>query len=146
MKLKLVLCFGMMMLSLFTAVSAISQTVIIDIPPEGLTINEPGTYYFVDDIEWEGHEGVYTAITIEASDVVLDMKGHCLSAPRNVPFSGAIGISADKAHKLSLRNGTIKGFQLIGVVLANSEGATLSEIVISDVGNGVPGYTPTGLY
>jgi hypothetical protein len=45
-----------------------------------------------------------------------------------------------------LRNGTIKGFQLVGVVLANSEGATLSEIVISDVGNGVPGYTPTGLY
>ena len=146
MKLKFMLCFSLTVFALFTAISARSETVITDIPPEGYRINEPGTYYFADDIEWEGQEGVYTAITIEASDVVLDMKGHCLSAPRNVPLSGAIGVFADKAHKLSLRNGTIEGFQLIGVALANSEGATLSEIVISDVGNGVPGYTPTGIY
>ena len=146
MKLKFMLCFGMTVLALFTAVSVHSETVITDIPPEGFTINESGAYYFADDIEWEGREGVYTAIAIEASDVVLDMKGHSLSAPRNVPLSGAIGIFADKAHKLSLRNGTIKGFQLIGVALANSEGAILSEIVISDVGNGVPGYTPTGIF
>jgi hypothetical protein len=147
MKLKLMLCFAMTMLSLFTvtAVSAISQNVIFDIPPEGLTIDKPGTYFFADDIEWAGQELARTAITIKASDVVLDMKGHSLSAPRNVPLSGVFGISADKAHRVSLRNGTIKGFQLIGVHFANSEDATLSDIVISDIGNGVPGYTPTGL-
>ena len=90
-------------------------------------------------------EGVYAAITIKASNVVLDMKGHALWAKRNVPLSGVIGISADGAENLSLRNGTIKGFQLFGVTLLASTGATLSEIVISDVGNGVPGFTPSGL-
>ncbi len=148
MKIKLALCFGMMMYILFIvpAVFASALTVITDIPPEGLPIKEAGTYYFADDLEWKGQEGVYAAITIEASDVVLDMKGHSLSAPRNVPLSGTFGIIADKAHRVSLRNGTIKGFQLIGIHLANTEGATLSDLVISDVGNGVPGYTPTGLY
>ena len=145
MKLKFALCLGAMMFGLFAAVSAVSQTLIIAIPPEGLTIKEPGTYYFADDIQWEGREGVYAAITIEASDVVLDMRGHSLSAPRDVPLSGTIGISANAVDKLSLRNGTIKNFQLTGVALLASTRATLSDIVIRDIGNGVPGYTPTGL-
>ncbi len=146
MKFKFLLCLSVAMSALFVTVSAGSQTVITDIPPEGLTIDKAGAYSFAGDIEWAGREWALAAITIEASDVVLDMKGHCLSAPRNVQLSGTIGIFADKAHNLSLRNGTIKGFQLIGVTLANSEDVTLSEIVISDIGNGVPGYTPTGLY
>jgi hypothetical protein len=145
MKVKLVLYLSVAMSALFAAVSASSQTMITAIPAEGLTIDKSGTYFFVDDIEWAGQEWALTAITIEASDVVLDLTGHCLSAPRNVPSSGTIGIFADGADNLSLRNGTIKGFQLAGVALANSDGATLSRIEISEVGNGVPGYTPTGL-
>lgn len=145
MKLKLTLYFCMAMFGLITAVSARALTFITDIPPEGFTINESGTYYFAEDIEWEGQEGKYTAITINASDVVLDMNRHSLSAPRNVPLSGTIGISANAVDNLFLRNGTIKGFQLTGVALLASTRATLSDMVIRDIGNGVPGYTPTGL-
>jgi len=147
MKIKLALCFGMMMYTLFIvpAVFASALTVITDIPPEGLPIKEPGTYYFAGDLQWKGQEGVYAAIAIEAPNVVLDLNGYCLSAPRDVFLSGTIGISAKTVDNLTIRNGTIKGFQLYGVALQASTRATLSDIVISDIGNGVPGYTPTGL-
>ncbi len=145
MKLKLMLCFAMMMFTLIIAVSASALTVITDIPPEGLPIKEAGTYYFTGDLEWKGQEGVYAAITIEASNVVLDMNGHCLKGPRDVFLSGTIGISAKTVDNLTIRNGTIKGFQLYGIALQASTRANLSDMVISDIGNGVPGYTPTGL-
>ncbi len=133
-------------LAVFSAVSASSQTSITSIPPEGLTIEASGTYSFANDIYWEGKEGSLTAITVTAADVVLDMKGHMLVAPNNVPLSGTVGISADGANNLSIKKGILKGFQLIGVALANSSGVFLSKMTISDIGNGVPGYTPYGLY
>ncbi|MCF8128027.1 MAG: hypothetical protein K9N10_05905 [Deltaproteobacteria bacterium] len=146
MKTKFALCFAVFLSILCATITAHCQTAISNIPPEGLAIREPGSYFFVDDIGWEGREGILTAITIKASDVVLDMNGHTLSAPRSVPLSGTIGIFADGADRMVLRNGTVKGFQLIGIALANSNRVTLSEMVVSDVGNGVPGYTPTGIF
>ncbi len=134
-----------MSLAFFSAVSVFSQTAISSIRPEGLTINASGKYYFTNDIYWKGQAGSLTAITIKAPDVVLDMRGHSLIAPSNVSLSGTIGIVSDGADNFSLSRGTIKGFQLIGVALANSSGISLSRITIKDIGNGVPGYTPYGL-
>lgn len=145
MKVKNVLFFVATMTIVCATASALPKTAICDIPPEGLTISQAGSYYFANDIKWEGQENARTAITIEVADVVLDMKGRTLSAPRNVPNSGVIGIFADGADGLELRNGTIKGFQTTGVALANSYKATLSKITVSDVGNGIPGHTPTGI-
>lgn len=145
MKSKIFLCFAAMLSILCSTVVAQSHNAIRDIPPQGLTISKPGFYFFANDIQWEGQEGALTAITIEAPDVILDMKGYSLIAPRNVPLSGTIGIFADGADRLSLRKGTIKGFQMIGVAIANSSEATFSGITVRDIGNGVPGYTPTGI-
>lgn len=146
MKLKHLSCC-IATLSIFCAnLFASSKTPICEIPPEGRVIDKPGTYVFTNDIKWEGEEGALTAITITASDVILDMKGHTLSAPRNVPLSGTIGILADEANGLELRKGTITGFQLIGVAISNSYDVTLANVTTSNIGNGVPGYTPTGVH
>ncbi len=146
MKVKILLCLCAAWFAMFGAASAGSQTVITEIPPEGLAITESGTYSFANDIAWAGQESALAGITIiDAANVVLDLGGHCLSAPRDVRLSGTFGIAALAVQNLSIKNGTIKGFQLAGVALGLSAGVTLSNIVISDIGNGVPGYAPTGL-
>lgn len=132
-------------LAAFAAPAVWSQTAITSIDPGGLTISVPGSYYLANDIHWAGQEGALAAITVTAPDVVLDMRGRMLVAPDNVPLSGTIGISADGADNFSLKRGTVKGFQLIGVALANSSDVTVSKVTVADVGNGVPGYTPYGI-
>lgn len=144
MKTRLVLYLTAIFTFCFTTF-AVERTPITDIPAAGLKIDTAGTYYFANDIKWVGQDGVNTAITITAADVILKMNGHTLTAPRDVANSGTIGISADGADNLSVERGTIKGFQSIGVGLANSDGVTLTKIEILNVGNGVPGHTPTGL-
>lgn len=145
MKTKFIYCCVMALFLSSMTVSAETKIAISEIPSTGYTISESGTYFLTQDIKWKGEAGSLTAITITASDVVLDMQGHSLTAPRNVLLSGVIGIHADGADRLVLKNGTVKGFQTHGVALANSYGVSLTKINVSDIGNGVPGYTPYGL-
>src|SRR5687768_848856 len=57
-----------------------TSDVISEIPPNGIIISSPGTYFFAADLPWHPESTAGSAITITASDVVLDMADFTLTA------------------------------------------------------------------
>jgi hypothetical protein len=68
-----------------------------------------------------------TAIEIQASDVVLDLNGWSLTGP-GVFGMEAVGIAADGHEKITIRNGTVRGFRA-GIQLIGLAGPTRENIV-----------------
>jgi len=80
-------------------------------PISGLpfVITEPGSYYFTGNLVFTEEEG--NAITIEASNVTLDLMGFTLSSTSSVTGSGIVlplGVVGVNQH-IAIRNGTIVG-------------------------------------
>lgn len=86
-----------------------------------LTIDQPGSYYFAEDIEFSGSG---RAITIESSNVTLDLMGFAL---RSRPWVSGDGIwIAQELENIAIRNGHIAGNTVVsvdaGTWTANEEG------------------------
>ena len=89
------------------------------IPPEGITINAPGTYSFTGNINWQGTTCM--AVTINADDVTLNMNGYSLFL-NGETMNKTIGIQVAPSHKnVTLSNGVIAGANYYGV---SAEGVT----------------------
>ncbi len=86
--------------------------IIDEIPPSGIFIDKPGTYYFIKNLTWLP-EAPGSAITIQADDVVLDMKGYTLKSS-TTDFK-TIGISAITSKNCKIINGKIKNMGLAGI-------------------------------
>jgi hypothetical protein len=98
------------------AADADSCTAINSVPA---TISQPGIYCLNKDIATTMSSGI--AITIEASDVTLDLHGYRLGDEGAGVGTTAIGILAFDFQNITIRNGTIKGF-FEGVVLGKNVG------------------------
>ena len=85
-----------------------TSDVISDIPPEGILINTPGTYFFASDQPWKPESKACSAITITASDVVLDLAGFNLTATvvDDSQLIAGIKVHGD-ASNVTIRNGTL---------------------------------------
>ena len=83
------------------------------IPITGLpyTISAPGTYILAADLPFSTPGG--TAITIGASNVILDLGGHKItnfSPPSSTTPASGVYASAGRLSNVTVRNGTIAGF------------------------------------
>ncbi len=83
-------------------------------------IGAPGVYCLTSDLSTSMTSG--TAITIQSDDVVLDLNDHLL---KDVPSifvlspTQAVGIGAVGRHNITIRNGTVRGFNR-GIYLQES--------------------------
>ena len=100
-----------------TGQSAQTGSIIQKIPPEGITISNPGTYTFSNDISWspDPAKGAGAAITVAANDVVLDMGGHKLTAVVQDSSQNLAGIYVHGATNITIKNGTLVDMCYYGV-------------------------------
>ncbi len=70
-----------------------------------LTITEPNSYYFAEDISFEPND--VHAITIECNDVTIDLMGYTLKGPDSGSTSG---VYVEGRSNVEVRNGTIRNF------------------------------------
>jgi hypothetical protein len=101
----------------FTAAARAEVTLCTTIAALPHTIAAPGIYCLK-----ASHASAGNGITINADDVVLDLNGHAISGPAT-----AIGVQATDRSRVTVRNGTIRGFTT-GVML-KSAGKSESNVV-----------------
>ncbi len=118
-------------LALLTA-SAQAETVdctAVTVAP--FTISTPGVYCLTADLFVNLASG--NAITITASNVVLDLNGFRLANQASGTGTGATGIYATQRQGLTIKNGTVRGF-LFGISIddlfpyTNSQGNVVEDI------------------
>lgn len=100
--------------------------------PSGVyVISEPGSYYLAGNIV--GHGGM-TAISIEASDVVLDLNGFALLGMDE----GDTGINVIGGRSnVAIRNGIIRGWPVNGIFGVNCINCEASDLLLEDNGSRV---------
>lgn len=102
----------------------------IELNPAGVeppvTITDPGSYCLVRDMLFGASSGV--AITINASDVRLDLKGYHI---KGFDFGVKTAVTAQDRSNLTIRNGSISGFRYAGVNLTSttSPGVAVANVV-----------------
>jgi hypothetical protein len=101
-------------------------------------ITKAGTYIVKKNL---AYSGTGNAITIQASDVTLDLGGHVLtSTAPQTDFNANRGISAGGAQDITVRNGVVRNFGVaVGLELANTKGRALVEDLVTENsgGNGI---------
>ena len=137
-------------LLLASAVADSAQTVINSLP---YTITTKGLYVLNNDLDSTQTSG--NLITVNASNVTIDLQGHYLSGPSNGSSNGAYGIHASERANLTIRNGTIshcnEGIYLEGnnnASTTNNLNHSLDNLRVSHCTNGItlavaPGSTVT---
>ena len=95
-------------------VASYGQTVINSVP---FTITQPGKYILKSDLTLQ--PGRIAAISVEASDVNIDLNSFSLLGSADVRAAAGIGITAFGVHDLTVRNGFVEDF-LIGVSIDSS--------------------------
>ena len=116
-----------------TGQSAQTGSIIQKIPPEGITISNPGTYTFSNDISWspDPAKGAGAAITVAANDVVLDMGGHKLTAVVQDSSQNLAGIYVHGATNITIKNGTLVDMCYYGVSAKSVIGLMIENVIIS---------------
>ncbi len=109
-----------------TAASVITQNMV----EQGLCITQAGEWYLEESITIYAQTG----ITVLASSVVIDLKGHTMRAAEDA----AVGISIE-AHDCVVKNGAIEGFSSVGILIDTGDGVVLSHISLhgNQVGVGI---------
>jgi len=104
-------------------------TIISNIPPEGILINAAGQYEFSNDIDWTPLSPC-PAITIQADNVVLDLKGYTLQANIKDTGSNYTGIEINEGSTVTVQNGTLKNMCYYGLSATSVFQLALNNIVI----------------
>jgi len=98
------------------------------------TISSPGLYCLAKNLTYAATTS--NAITVNASDVTLDLNGFCLTGPGKTSGSGYYGISIDAgANNVEIRNGSVKSFGNDGIHAAGSIGIRVIGLRVSDNGS-----------
>jgi hypothetical protein len=115
------------------SVSARAQTTdCIEITAVPFTITAPGAYCLKTSLSTANPSG---AILVQADDVVIDLNDRILDGTAAGLTSRALGIQSDSRNRLTVRNGTIRGFyrglQITGG--AQSEGHVVEKVVFDRI-------------
>jgi len=97
------------------------------------TITKSGVYHFTKDLNF--NTGNAAAINIAATDVVIDLNAHGLVDVLGIATT-AIGINCDGFNRVTVKNGTIRGFQN-GVVLTSTGARVADLLVTNNLGSGI---------
>jgi hypothetical protein len=126
-----------------------SANVITQIPSTGLVIQSPGTYAFGRNILWSPNNVTSSAITIQASNVTLDLAGFSLTAAVSDKSRQISGIVvAGSVTNIAITNGTVAGISEYGVLAKNVCGLNISRITVTGVcmqNLGIRFLTPAGI-
>jgi hypothetical protein len=113
------------------------------------TINSPGFYYLASNLNYNRTDG--SAITINASNVTLDLMGFCLTG-RGKTAGSSNGISINNGcTNVEIRNGSINAFANDGIntaydAVTNIVGTRIIGLRIQNVGGyGIILYGPNNL-
>ena len=118
--------------------------VIHEIPPSGIVISEPGTYVFKRNLTWHPSSNA-VAITIQANDVTLDMRGFTL---KSMPTAfQTIGISALLSENVQIRNGKVQNMGLSGVQCTLCLNVSIRNMVVDglNLSDTTTSIVPTGI-
>ncbi|MBL4667934.1 MAG: right-handed parallel beta-helix repeat-containing protein [Flavobacteriales bacterium] len=125
-----------------------TESLISEIPPEGILLEIPGKYTFAGNLSWSP-TSPSSAITI-VGIVELDLKGFTLSI--NVPIPNNAekfnGITIKNAADVTVKNGTIDGASYYGLCAKKSIGLTVIDIIIKNIKHfetTVKGLAPCGI-
>lgn len=98
----------------FETAQGVAATPITTVP---FVITKPGNYYLPEDLTFAAAAG--TAITIEASQVIVDLNGRTLKGTAK-GFDTTNGIVIDNRQDVIIQNGDIDGFTYTGVLITDS--------------------------
>jgi hypothetical protein len=107
--------------SAFETAVDVAATAITKVP---FVISAPGNYYLKDDLTFTAPAG--TAITIEASQVILDLNGRTLKGTAK-GFDTTNGIVIDNRQDVIIQHGDIDGFTFAGVLISDSAKKTKNQ-------------------
>ncbi|MGE0076391.1 MAG: hypothetical protein AB7S48_00875 [Bacteroidales bacterium] len=126
-----------------------TDNVITAIPPEGIIINSPGIYQFANDITWNSVNTDCTAITIVASNVVLDLCGYSLTANIQQNDKFIVGIKVEDASNITIQNGNLLHMGFYGICADTVNSLTIDSIVVDGISfnnTAVRCLTPCGIH
>jgi hypothetical protein len=123
---RIIAAFGLLVAgagfaSAFETAQDVTATAITAVP---FTITAPGNYYLPHDLTFTPPAG--TAITIEASQVILDLNGRTLKGTAK-GFDTTNGIVIDNRQDIIIQNGDIDGFTFAGVLITDSAKKTKNQ-------------------
>jgi hypothetical protein len=107
--------------SAFETAQDVTATPITSVP---FVITKPGNYYLPNDLTFNPAAG--TAITIEASQVILDLNGRTLKG-KATGFDTTIGVVIDNRQDVIVQNGDIDAFTYAGILITDSTKKTKNQ-------------------
>lgn len=112
--------------------------VIASIPSGGIVIQTPGTYTFGGNIQWNPKDAQCSAITIQCSDVILNLAGFTLTAIGADKTQQITGITIGTAtsptiSNITITNGTIANVPENGILATGVVGLNISAITVTGV-------------
>lgn len=111
-----------------------------------LIISDPGTKYVLEEsLVFDGSSGA--AIFILAPDVVLDLDDHTLSYKAASEDLGTYGVIVSLGSNVTIKNGTIRDFTVMGILVSSSSQVTMDYVRV--INNGptegiIPGSVEAG--
>jgi hypothetical protein len=109
------------------------------IPSAGIAIRSPGTYTFGGDILWSPNNVQCSAITIQCSDVTLDLAGFALRASVSDKSRQITGILVSgpatnpTITDITITNGTVANVSEYGILATSVCGLKISRITVTGV-------------
>jgi hypothetical protein len=100
--------------------------------------DKSGTHCLSGDLTFSSTEGA--AIRVGADDVVVDLRGHVIKGPGD----GGTGVSAGYQTRVTVRNGTVTGFERAVSIAVGGEGHRVENV--HAVGNFARGISVNGPY
>jgi hypothetical protein len=116
-----------------------TDRVIRQIPSGGIAIRLPGTYTFGGDIQWSPNNAQCSAITIQCSDVTLDLAGFALRASVSDKSRQITGIlvagppANPTLTNITITNGTVANVAEYGILATSVCGLKISRITATGV-------------
>lgn len=122
---------------------------ILAIPPQGIVLNQSGTYQFAGDLLWSPQAIASAAITITASNVVLDLGGCTLTAVGPDRSQSIVGIQVlNSVSNVTIQNGTVANLCYAGILAEHVDGLTITGVTVDGLcfhNLAVRNLTPTGI-
>jgi hypothetical protein len=132
-----------------------TSKVIRHIPRSGIAIQSPGRYTFADDILWNPYDVASAAITIQSSNVTLDLAGFTLKASipdKELQIAGILvapPIGELVVSNVTITNGTVANASEYGIAATSVIGLKVSRITVTGVSMQnlqIRNLTPAGIY
>lgn len=122
-----------------------------ELPASGIVISTPGTYTLAGNMTWTPSATTTSAISIQSSNVVLDLAGYTVTAVITDPSAQNTGVfvASGQLENITIKNGTLSAFTEYGIQARQICGLNISGITVSGLclnNKTISLATPTGIF